>query len=190
MLTFSLLLSLLWGGHQQGESMGTKERAVFGAGCFWCVEAVFERMDGVIAVDAGYAGGTVPNPTYEQVCSGKTGHAEVAEITYDPSKVSYEQLLEMFWKAHDPTTLNRQGADVGEQYRSVIFYRNEQQKKAAELSLREAQKNFSSPIVTVIEPLKTFYRAENYHQDYFRNNPNAPYCRFVIKPKLDKLHLK
>jgi peptide-methionine (S)-S-oxide reductase len=190
MIIIALLLALQGEIHPQGGSMASKEHAVFGAGCFWCVEAVFERIDGVIAVDAGYAGGTVPNPTYEQVCSGKTGHAEVAQITFDPSKVTYEKLLGVFWMAHDPTTMNRQGADVGEQYRSVIFYSDERQKTAAEKSLREAQKEFSSPIVTAIEPLKTFYRAENYHQEYFRNNPNAPYCRFVIKPKLDKLHLK
>jgi len=190
MLMLVMLMAFLGGEKQKGGSMGTVEKATFGAGCFWCVEAVFERLDGVSAVDAGYTGGTVPNPSYEQVCTGKTGHAEAAQISFDPSKISYEKLLEIFWKAHDPTTMNRQGADVGEQYRSVIFYNDDKQKAAAEKSLREAQKNFNSPIVTAIEPLKTFYRAENYHQDYFRNNPNAPYCRFVISPKLEKLHLK
>lgn len=163
------------------------DKATFGAGCFWCVEAVFERIDGVISVVAGYAGGTKQNPTYEEVCTGKTGHAEVAQITYDPAKTSYERLLDVFWEAHDPTTLDRQGADVGTQYRSVIFYHNEKQKAAAEKSKNEAQKKFRDHIVTEIQPLTQFYEAENYHQDYFRNNPNAPYCRFVIKPKLDKL---
>lgn len=165
------------------------EKATFGAGCFWCVEAVFERLDGVSSVVAGYAGGNRPNPTYEQVCTGATGHAEVAQITFDPKKISYEKLLDVFWKAHDPTTLNQQGADRGTQYRSVIFYHDEKQKPAAETSKRNAAKQFEDPIVTEIKPLDHFYEAENYHQDYFKNNSNAPYCRFVIKPKLDKLHL-
>jgi len=185
-LTFFLLIS----PQKKGMNMSQLEKATFGAGCFWCVEAVFERLDGVQSVVAGYAGGTKPNPTYEEVCTGKTGHAEVAQITYDPAKISYEQLLEMFWKAHDPTTLNRQGADVGNQYRSVIFYHNERQKAAAEKSKIEAQKSFRDPIVTQIQPLTEFYQAENYHQDYYRNNPNAPYCVIVIKPKLEKLKLK
>ena len=166
------------------------EQATFGGGCFWCVEAVFERLPGVQSVVAGYAGGTKVNPTYEEVCTGKTGHAEVAQITYDPAKISYEKLLEMFWRAHDPTTLNRQGADVGTQYRSVIFYQNEQQKVAAEKSKAEAQKAFDDPIVTEIQPLKAFYQAENYHQDYYRNHSDAPYCTFIIKPKLKKLKLE
>ena len=166
------------------------EKATFGAGCFWCVEAVFERLDGVQSVVAGYAGGTKANPTYEEVCTGTTGHAEVAQITFDPAKVSYEKLLDLFWKAHDPTTLNRQGADVGTQYRSVIFYHDERQRLAAEKSKAEAAKHFSEPIVTEIKPLDKFYEAENYHQDYFRNHPDAPYCRFVIKPKLEKLQSK
>jgi peptide-methionine (S)-S-oxide reductase len=185
-----LLVGLLAGGPaQKGKPMQHLEKATFGAGCFWCVEAVFERLDGVDTVVAGYAGGTKPNPTYEEVSSGTTGHAEVAQITFDPSKISYEKLLEVFWEAHDPTTLNRQGADAGTQYRSVIFYANEQQRLAAEKSKREAQKNFEDPIVTEIKPLEHFYPAENYHQDYFRNNPNAPYCVLVIKPKLKKLKL-
>jgi peptide-methionine (S)-S-oxide reductase len=166
------------------------EKASFGAGCFWCVEAIFERLDGVESVVAGYAGGIKANPTYEEVCTGTTGHAEVAQITFDPTKISFERLLEVFWEAHDPTTLNRQGADSGTQYRSVIFYHDEKQRLAAEKSKKLAQKNFRDPIVTEIKPLTQFYRAENYHQDYFRNNPNAPYCRFVIKPKLEKLKLK
>jgi len=165
------------------------EKATFGAGCFWCVEAVFERVEGIHSVEAGYAGGTTPDPTYEQVCTGKTGHAEVAQITYDPEKVTYTALLDIFWQAHDPTTLNRQGADVGTQYRSAIFYHNEQQKTVAEESKARAERLFKNPIVTQIVPLTKFYPAENYHQDYFRNNPGAPYCVYVIKPKLDKLKM-
>ncbi|MCX8091267.1 MAG: peptide-methionine (S)-S-oxide reductase MsrA [Verrucomicrobiae bacterium] len=163
------------------------ERATLGGGCFWCMEAVFERVPGVRAVTSGYAGGHVANPTYEQVCTGETGHAEVVQIEYDPARVSFEQLLELFWKAHDPTSLNRQGADVGTQYRSVIFYENERQKLAAEKSKADAARNFSRPIVTEIAPLKAFYPAEAYHQDYYRKNPNAAYCRMVIRPKLEKL---
>lgn len=170
--------------------MAQLEHATLGAGCFWCVEAVFERLDGVKSVDAGYAGGTKANPTYEEVCTGKTGHAEVARISFDPSVISFEQILQWFWKSHDPTTLNRQGADVGTQYRSVIFYHDEKQKAIAEKSKREAQAMFSDPIVTEIVPLKEFYKAEHYHQDYYRNNPNAPYCTFVIRPKLRKLQLE
>jgi len=166
------------------------EKATLGAGCFWCVEAVFERLDGVQSVVAGYAGGATPNPTYQEVCTGRTGHAEVAQVTYDPAKISYERLLDVFWETHDPTTLNRQGADVGTQYRSVIFYHDEKQKHASEKSKTEAAKNLEDPIITEIQPLTHFYEAENYHQDYFRNNPNAPYCVFVIKPKLKKLNLK
>jgi len=166
------------------------EKATFGAGCFWCVEAVFEQLDGVTSVAAGYAGGTKPYPTYEEVCTGKTGHAEVAQITFDPAKISYDQLLDVFWEAHDPTTLNKQGADTGTQYRSVIFYQNEQQRLAAEKSRVTAQREFKSPIVTEIKPLTEFFKAENYHQDYYRNNPAAPYCKFVIAPKLEKLKLK
>jgi len=175
---------------QKGERMVQSEKAMLGAGCFWCVEAVFERIEGVQSVVAGYVGGTKSDPTYEEVCTGKTGHAEVAQITFDPSKISYEKLLDVFWDAHDPTTLNRQGADVGTQYRSVIFYHDEKQKQAAEKSKTAAQKRFIDPIVTEIKPLRQFYEAENYHQDYFRNNPNAPYCRLVIKPKLEKLKLR
>lgn len=169
--------------------MENLETATFGAGCFWCVEAVFERLEGVESVTAGYTGGTVPNPTYEQVCTGRTGHAEVAQIRYDPAKITYDQLLDLFWKSHDPTTLDRQGADVGTQYRSAIFYHNAEQKKAAEQSKARAAKLFEAPLVTEIVPLTTFYPAENYHQDYYRNNPHAPYCLFVIRPKLKKLEL-
>lgn len=166
------------------------ELATLGGGCFWCIEAVFERLDGVKSVTSGYAGGTVPNPTYEQVCTGKSGHAEVAQIAFDPKKITFEQLLETFWEAHDPTTLNRQGADTGTQYRSVIFYHNEAQKIAAEKSKKAAQAHFAAPIVTELAPLTQFYKAENYHQDYFRNNPRAPYCAYVIRPKLEKLDKK
>lgn len=175
---------------QKGKQMPQLEKATLGAGCFWCVEAVFERLPGVQSVVAGYAGGTTPNPTYEEVCTDTTGHAEVGQITFDPSKISYEKLLEVFWEAHDPTTLDRQGDDVGTQYRSVIFYHDDKQRIAAEKSKQEAQKDFSDPIVTEIKPLTHFYVAENYHQDYFNKNQNAPYCRLVIKPKLEKLHLK
>jgi len=178
------------GNSHQPKNMNNQEKATFGAGCFWCVEAVFERQEGVISVVSGYTGGKRPNPTYEQVCSGATGHAEVAQITYDPSKVSYERLLEIFWTAHDPTTLNRQGNDVGDQYRSAIFYHDDSQKTLAEKSKKAAQAHFTDKIVTEISPLTQFYPAENYHQDYYRNNADAPYCRFVIKPKLEKLHLK
>lgn len=174
---------------QKGNTMSQLEQATFGAGCFWCVEAVFERLDGVKSVVAGYTGGSKPNPTYEEVCTGKTGHAEVAQITYDPSMMKYETLLEWFWKSHDPTTLNRQGADAGTQYRSAIFYHDENQKIIAEKSKAAAQTMFSDPIVTEIQPLTKFYEAENYHQDYYKNNSNAPYCTFVIKPKLKKLKL-
>ena len=165
------------------------ETATFGAGCFWCVEAVFRRLEGVKSVEAGYAGGTIPDPTYEQVCTGKTGHAEVAQITHDPARVTYDQLLDLFWKSHDPTTINRQGADVGTQYCSVIFYHDKAQKDAAEQSKTLAAQLFEHPIVTQIVPLTKFYPAENYHQDYYRNNPHAPYCLFVIRPKLKKLEL-
>lgn len=181
---FLVIVFLLGGGN-----VNNLEKATLGAGCFWCVEAVFERLDGVKSVVAGYAGGTKANPTYKEVTTGTTGNAEVAQITYDPSRISYERLLEVFWEAHDPTTLNRQGADVGTQYRSIILYHNDAQKTAAEKSKAAAQAMFRNPIVTEIQPLAAFYEAENYHQDYFQNNPNAPYCIFVIKPKLKKLKL-
>jgi peptide-methionine (S)-S-oxide reductase len=163
------------------------ELATLGGGCFWCVEAVFERIDGVNTVVSGYAGGHSNNPTYEEVCRGATGHAEVVQINFDPEKISYDQILEIFWEAHDPTTPNRQGADVGSQYRSIILYHNDTQKQAAENSKRTAASRFKRPIVTEIVPLTSFHVAENYHQDYFRKNPNAPYCVAVISPKLKKL---
>lgn len=161
--------------------------AYFGGGCFWCLEAVFERVPGVTDVVSGYADGQVPNPTYEQVCTGSTGHAEVVKIAFDPAKVTYEALLDVFWKCHDATTLNRQGADEGTQYRSVILFADEKQKKAAEASKTAAKALFPNPIVTEINPLTKFWQAEDYHQDYFRKHPNAPYCAYVIAPKLKKL---
>lgn len=165
------------------------EKATFGAGCFWCVEAVFQNLKGVQQVVSGYAGGHVEDPTYQQVCAGTTGHAEVAQITFDPDVISYEELLDVFWRTHDPTTLNRQGADVGTQYRSAIFYHNQEQKESAEKSKAEtdASNLYSNPIVTEIEPLDAFYEAEDYHQNYYRSNPNQPYCRVVIDPKMRKL---
>lgn len=166
------------------------EKATFGAGCFWCVEAVFQRTKGVNSVIPGYAGGTKANPTYKEVCGGGTGHAEVAQITFDPKQITYEKLLDVFWKAHDPTTLNSQGPDVGEQYRSVIFYHNEKQKKTAEKSKAAQQKYFDRPIVTEIKPLTKFYEAEDYHKNYYKRNKFNPYCILVIRPKLKKLKLE
>lgn len=162
------------------------ETATIGGGCFWCVEAVYQTVPGVISVTSGYAGGTVEHPTYEQVCSGRTGHAEVVQIAFDPAKVSYEKIIDLFWKAHDPTTLNRQGADEGTQYRSIILFENDAQKAAAEKSKTTAQSSFSRPIVTEIVPLKTFYPAEKYHQDFYQNNPAHPYNQGVVRPKVEK----
>jgi peptide-methionine (S)-S-oxide reductase len=164
------------------------ETATIGGGCFWCVEAVFERLPGVLDVRSGYTAGHVKNPTYEAVCRGTTGHAEVVQIDFDPEKIAFEQILGIFWQSHDPTTLNRQGADVGTQYRSIILYHNESQKTVAEKSKQQANALFRTPVVTEIVPFEKFYAAEGYHQDYFKNNPNAPYCSIVIKPKLDKLN--
>ena len=167
------------------------ERAVVGGGCFWCLEAVFERLDGVKDVVSGYAGGRTENPTYEEVCSHTTGHAEVVQIDFDPKKISYEKLLDVFWHAHDPTTLNRQGHDVGDSYRSVILYRSDAQKAAAEKSMAEEQKSWKDPIVTQVAPLQVFYTAEVSHQDYYRINGNKnPYCQAVIRPKMEKLESK
>jgi peptide-methionine (S)-S-oxide reductase len=169
-------------------SSGKTAEATFGAGCFWCVEAVFQRLEGVISVEPGYAGGDVANPTYEQVCTGTTGHAEVCRIVYDPEKVSFDTLLEVFWKTHDPTTLDRQGNDVGTQYRSAVFYHDEEQKKIAEKYKKEldASGAFDRPIVTEIVPLGKYYPAEKYHRNYFNRNPNQAYCSYVIVPKLEK----
>ncbi|HLP77768.1 MAG TPA: peptide-methionine (S)-S-oxide reductase MsrA [Candidatus Paceibacterota bacterium] len=160
---------------------------VLGGGCFWCMDAVFQRIPGVKSITSGYAGGTTLNPSYEQVCTGTTGHAEVTRIEFDPGEISTAKLLDYFWDAHDPTTLNRQGADVGTQYRSVIFYSDDAQKVTAEKSKAEAQKKFHSPIVTQIELLKKFYPAEGYHQNYYNRNPDQGYSRAVIKPKVDKI---
>ncbi|MEQ9308100.1 MAG: peptide-methionine (S)-S-oxide reductase MsrA [Balneolaceae bacterium] len=164
------------------------EVATFGAGCFWCVEAVYELVEGIEHVESGYSGGHVENPSYRAVTSGRTGHAEVARIHFDPDVISYNELLTVLWHTHNPTTLNRQGNDVGTQYRSVIFYHNEEQKKIAETSLKEIEEEglWDDPIVTTIEPLKNYYVAENYHQNYFENNPNAGYCSYVIAPKIKK----
>ena len=163
-------------------------KATFGTGCFWCTEALYESLDGVIDAVSGYEGGHKPNPTYNEVCTGRTGHAECVEVTYDPAKITYQQLLEAFFRSHDPTTLNRQGADVGTQYRSVIFYHSDEQKQLAETAKAELDKAgaYNDPIVTEITPAETFYEAEAYHQSYFANNPNQGYCSFVIAPKLDK----
>ncbi|MBK9384361.1 MAG: peptide-methionine (S)-S-oxide reductase MsrA [Planctomycetes bacterium] len=169
-----------------------EELATFGAGCFWCVEAVLERQNGVIDVSSGYMGGEVVNPSYKQVCNGDTGHAEVVQVRFDPRLVSYDTLLEWFWRLHDPTTMNRQGADVGTQYRSAIFYHSEEQKQRAMLSKKAEDESgrHVSRIVTEITPASTFYPAEEYHQDYFRLNPRAGYCRAVIAPKLEKLGIE
>jgi len=164
--------------------------ATLGGGCFWCTEAIFQMLPGVKSVTSGYAGGRTENPTYEQICLGNTGHAEVIQIEFDPQKVSYERILETFWEAHDPTTLNRQGADTGTQYRSIILYQDPAQKAAAEKSKAAAQKNFFRPIVTEIVPLKKFYKGEAYHQNYYRTNPDQGYCRAVIRPKVEKFEQK
>lgn len=164
------------------------DTVTFGAGCFWCVEAVFQQLDGVISVTSGYSGGSVDNPTYKQVCEGTTGHAEVCQVVYDPQKISFKDLLEVFWSTHDPTTLNRQGNDVGTQYRSAVFYHNDQQKQLATEYKKKLDESgaFKSPIVTEIAPFNKFYAAENYHQDYYNLNGSQPYCNFVIKPKVEK----
>jgi peptide-methionine (S)-S-oxide reductase len=168
--------------------MRESEIATFGSGCFWCTEAVFERVNGVLSVVSGYSGGTVEYPSYEQVCTGKTGYAEVIQITYDPNIITYPELLEIFWKTHDPTTLNKQGNDVGTQYRSVIFYHNEEQKQLAEEYKKKLNESgaWDKPLVTEIVPFKNFYKAEGYHQNYYENNPNQGYCSFVIAPKIEK----
>lgn len=164
------------------------EVATFAAGCFWCTEAVFQRLKGVVKVENGYSGGSVPNPTYEAVCTGQTGHAECTQITFDPKIISYKELLEVFWKTHDPTTLNRQGNDIGTQYRSAIFYYNHEQKNLAEKYKRELDdaKIWKDKIVTEINEFKKFYKAEDYHQNYYNRNGNQPYCSFVITPKIEK----
>ena len=169
------------------DEIGELELATLGAGCFWCVEAVFETLHGVESVVSGYMGGKTLNPTYESICTGLTGHAEVIQIYFKPEVITYEELLKRFWLAHDPTTLNSQGADVGTQYRSVLFTHSEEQAKVAEASIAEASNLFAEPIVTQIAPADTFFPAEDYHQDFFRNNEQHPYCQMVIRPKLKKL---
>ena len=172
--------------HAESEPMKT-ETAILGGGCFWCVEAVYERLPGVLSVTSGYAGGHTENPTYEQIGTGKTGHAEVVQIEYDPAKISFQKIIDLFWDAHDPTTLDRQGADVGPQYRSIVLTQNDEQARIARESMDRAQQNFKSPIVTEIVPLTKFYPAEDYHQDFYRENPMHPYNMAVIRPKLQKL---
>jgi len=189
-LTLTLSMASAQSQTPMNDSTNKTALATFGGGCYWCTEAIYQMIPGVKSVTSGFAGGTRDNPTYEEVCTGTTGHAEVIQLEYDPSVVSYAQLLHTFWEAHDPTTLNQQGNDVGTQYRSVIFYRTEQEKAAAEKSKAEAQKNFSRPIVTEIVPLKKFFKAGDYHQNYFRTHPNQPYCRAVIAPKVEKFEKK
>jgi peptide-methionine (S)-S-oxide reductase len=196
LLLGSLLLSAISGGVEpmgQAETKGEfpadgRELITLGGGCFWCVEAVFYELRGVEKVESGYSGGSRPNPSYEQVCSGATGHAEVIQLTYDPKVISLQDLLKIFFTVHDPTTLNRQGADVGTQYRSVIFYRSDEQKAAAQQTISEIQAAglWNDPIVTEVAPFKAFYKAENYHQKYFELNGSQPYCRMVIAPKIAK----
>ncbi|MFN4110910.1 MAG: peptide-methionine (S)-S-oxide reductase MsrA [Ignavibacteria bacterium] len=175
---------------QINSQVNTKEfkKATFGGGCFWCTEAVFKQIDGVISTEVGYAGGHTENPTYEQVCTGKTGHAEVCQVVFDPEKITYDELLEIFFKTHDPTTLNRQGADIGTQYRSVIFYHDEEQKNRALSFISKLQRSgkYENQIVTQVEALNNYYRAEEYHQNYFEKNPYAAYCVYVVAPKVDK----
>jgi len=176
--------------NQKSKVMETKnlDTATFGGGCFWCVEAVYQQLDGVVSVASGYTGGQRANPTYEQVCSGATGHAEVIQIVYDTTKISFDELLQVFWTVHDPTTLNRQGADVGTQYRSVVFYHNENQKEITQSYIEKLNKEhaFANPVVTEVSPITTFYKAEDYHQNYYNDNQNQPYCSFVIQPKVEK----
>lgn len=186
---FSVMIFILLAVNSAEAQPKKLQSATFGMGCFWCSEALFDQLRGVIHVKSGYEGGELPNPSYEDVCSGTTGHAEVIELTYDPSIITYDELLEVFWKSHDPTTLNRQGPDTGTQYRSVIFYHTPEQQAAAEAyktTLNQASA-FGKPIVTEITKAAPFYVAEAYHQDYFAKNSNQPYCRLVILPKLDKL---
>jgi peptide-methionine (S)-S-oxide reductase len=172
--------------------MARSEIAVLGGGCFWCLEAVYQQMEGVLTVESGYMGGSRPNPTYQQVCSGATGHVEVVQITFDPDVTSFREILEVFFAVHDPTTRDRQGNDVGTQYRSVIFYTSQDQKETAEQLIQQlhGEHVWSDPIVTEIRPATEFYRAEDYHQNYFRDNPNQPYCSFVVAPKAKKFRDK
>jgi peptide-methionine (S)-S-oxide reductase len=174
------------------ETNQQQEVATLAGGCFWCLEAVFDDLRGVLAVESGYSGGKTPNPTYKQVCAGTTGHAEVVQITFDPQVVSFRELLEVFFTIHDPTTLNRQGADVGTQYRSAIFYHSPEQKEVAQQVIDELneQQIWDAPIVTELAPLEAYYKAEDYHQEYFANNASQPYCRAVVAPKVSKFRQK
>ena len=192
LLALFLLSPIVLGQNKKGSKMtkDNTEYAILGGGCFWCVEAVFERIDGVSEVISGYAGGQTKNPTYKEVTSGKTGHAEVCKVVFDPKLVTYDELLDIFWQAHDPTTLNRQGADIGTQYRSAIYYINDSQKKSSEIAVEKASKMFDKPITTEVKKLEHFYLAEGYHQYYYENNPNAPSCAFFIAPKIKKLGKK
>lgn len=185
----SLIIILLFMATLEGLSQSNmKEVAILGAGCFWCVEAVFEELQGVELVESGYTGGTIEDPTYKQICTGNTGHAEVARITFNPEVLTFKEILEVFWKTHDPTTLNRQGADVGTQYRSAVFYLSESQKEEAEHYKQRLNESgaYAAPIITEITKAGKYYPAENYHQDYFLQNPDQGYCRYVIQPKLEK----
>jgi len=185
-LIFLFALSL--NGFAQTKKASNLETITVGGGCYWCVEAVYENLNGVKSVVSGFSGGKVANPTYEEVCTGTTGHAEVVQITYDKNVTNINEIFQVFFTVHDPTTLNRQGADVGTQYRSVIFYKNEEQKKAAQSIIAELNKAkvYDSPIVTKVEPFTKFYKAEDYHQNYYANNKNQPYCKMVIQPKMAK----
>ena len=187
---FSLLVTAMTTVSAESKAASKNELATFGGGCFWCMEAVFQRVPGVIHSVSGYSGGHTSNPTYEEICSHESGHAEVIQVEFDPKVITYEKLLEIFFESHDPTSLNRQGADVGDQYRSVIFYHDDEQKKIAEKARTTAQGSQQDPIVTEIVPLKKFWRAEDYHQDYFNQHPGQGYCSFVIKPKVSKLQKK
>ncbi|WP_316636216.1 peptide-methionine (S)-S-oxide reductase MsrA [uncultured Flavobacterium sp.] len=182
------LFTLSLNGFAQNKKASNFETITLGGGCYWCVEAVYENLDGVKSVVSGFSGGKVANPTYEEVCTGTTGHAEVVQITYDKNVTDINEIFKVFFTVHDPTTLNRQGADVGTQYRSVIFYKNEEQKMAAQSIIAELNKAkvYNSPIVTKVEPFKAFYKAEDYHQNYYVNNKNQPYCKMVIHPKIEK----
>ena len=172
--------------------MANEQTAIFGGGCFWCIEAVFNRLDGVKIAESGYMGGHVDNPTYRQVCHGDTGHVEVVRVIYDPAQLTFSDLMDVFFPVHDPTTLNRQGNDTGEQYRSVIFYTSEEQREQAEAKIAQlnATKAYPEPVVTVVEPASAFYMAEDYHQLYYDNNRTQPYCQFVISPKIQKFEKK
>lgn len=200
-VTFGLLLQCKDNSAKQNSSSSKENQSksvagmsaqtdtiTLGAGCFWCVEAIFDQLQGVQSVESGYSGGNIVNPSYKEVCTGRTGHAEVIQVTYDPEVVSIDEILEVFFQTHDPTTLNRQGADVGTQYRSAIFYHNEDQKTKAEEIIAELNKAgvWNNPIVTEVSPYKNFFVAEDYHQEYFENNPDQPYCRAVIQPKVEK----